>query len=1051
MTASSGNVVVATADRGYCQNCNADVTWAPYGTDGATHIYLTADLSDFAETTVTDELVLDLSGFHITAPGRAFNVAAGAKLTIFDSVGNGSVTGSSIIGNAGTTKLYGGKYIYAAATATSGGGIVNNSGSLTIVGSFLDASAYNNTSYNGGAICNEDVDGVTMDITGIMVAGGKAGYGGGIYMGDYCAATIRGGYFTGGRGTHGGNIAALAATASVKGSLEIEGIRIENGEATTQTGNFYIARYDAAIDDSYITGGNSTTHAGNISIGVSTDVTYTNCVIKDGTATGNGGNVYGGGNSTNMKLVDCLVLNGKTSGSGGNLYLGNGKATISGGVIGYGTAGSGGGNINVNSDDGTGLTLQEDSYGTAPLVTCGTAAGNGGNIYTKGITNLNAVQFHNGSATAGSDLYVYPATALNLVLGADVTGTVRMNAYKSLLTEAVYGGAISKVTCNAEKTTFLMDGVYGNCGIVVKDGTMYVATTAVVDGKGKASWYMSNAEAVEDCAENNYVKLFTNNDLILTKDLYVDLNGKQVAVSGDYKFYGMDTTGDSYAEPSGLATGTSVATYDVVDAPNGIRYVAVVNEGAASYHRLDMKITGVTIRPSVDGMYYSAKWACDDTLQNMIDTYGVVASTEKMPDNTFVGDTANLWTTFTADSFENGKVQTGAVITGIMKTEDRTASQNNQYGRKPVYAKAYLIFKDGTTYVSNDNIRYSLYDVMKGLDSLITEKPIRYRKFNQLARNFYEKWKDMGMGSWRLNKIPDPGEDGVINVLMIGNSYNTYFLDELDSLARAAGVNMKVCSIYYSGCPFEYHYNWWINEESHYQYFEMEDGVRYVRGKDVSLEWCLAQREWDVITFGMGGTNMRKLTVQQAMDQTRPYRTPLYDYMRESFPNADLYFHQTWSYDLGYVKNYASGDFVIETVEQQMAYTDKVRQMANVICEENRVGRINTGDAWEIYRLACNAAGIEHNLTARLGVSNGTDPHAGDKSHDGDIGGGQYLNACVWFEILTGLDCRDTTYIPTYTYGGTQYPMDTTMAEMLQEAAHKAVTEILPTYPENAN
>ena len=141
-----------------------------------------------------------------------------------------------------------------------------------------------------------------------------------------------------------------------------------------------------------------------------------------------------------------------------------------------------------------------------------------------------------------------------------------------------------------------------------------------------------------------------------------------------------------------------------------------------------------------------------------------------------------------------------------------------------------------------------------------------------------------------------------------------------------------------------------------------------------------------------------------------------------------------------------NGTFFIDTVEQQMAYTDKVRQTATGICLANNVGRINTGDAWELYRAACAEKGIENNLCARLGNNN----NQGDKSHDGDIGGGQYLNALVWFEVLTGLDCRDTTYIPTYTYSGTQYPMDAEMAEMLQEAAHKAVTEMLPTYPENA-
>ncbi|MBO5868864.1 MAG: DUF4886 domain-containing protein, partial [Oscillospiraceae bacterium] len=607
----------------------------------------------------------------------------------------------------------------------------------------------------------------------------------------------------------------------------------------------------------------------------------------------------------------------------------------------------------------------------------------------------------------------------------------------------------SGITCKAEDAAFLMDGSYGGCGIVLKETTMYVATTAVVDGKGNATWYVSNAEAVEACDSGSYVKLFTTNDLVLTKDLYVDLNGKTVAVSGDFAFYGMDASGDGFAEPKGAVSGTKAATYDVIDAPNGNCYLVVLKDGKATYHRVEMRITGVNIRPSVDGVYYTAKWSCDDTLKGLIDTYGVVASTANMPGDDFMQDDDNLYTVFEQSGFRSGANKNGAVITGILKNDGRTEEENNENGKKDIYAKAYIVFNNGSAVVSNDNVGLSLYEIMKNLDRLIMEKPTQYRKYNRIARDFFEKWRNNGMGSWDLNKIPDPGQDDVINVLMIGNSYNFYYMEELDALARAAGVKMNVCSVYYSGCPFEKHYNWWINGESHYQYYEIRNGVKAVPGKDVSLEWCLAQREWDVITFGMGGTNMRTLTAEQCIEKTRLYRRELYNYMKESFPDAQLYFHQTWAFELGYVKTYTSSEFRIDTVEQQMAYTDKIRQVANAICAEDGVGRINTGDAWEQYRLACNALGIETNLCARLGVSDGTDPHAGDKSHDGDIGGAQYLNACTWFEVITGLDCRETTYIPTYTYSGTEHPMTEQMAQMLQEAAHKAVTEILPTYPEN--
>ena len=302
------------------------------------------------------------------------------------------------------------------------------------------------------------------------------------------------------------------------------------------------------------------------------------------------------------------------------------------------------------------------------------------------------------------------------------------------------------------------------------------------------------------------------------------------------------------------------------------------------------------------------------------------------------------------------------------------------------------------------------------------------------------------MSSWKLSKIPQPADDGVIDVLMIGNSWCYYYVEELYALAAAAGVPMRVCNVYYSGCPIDKHYNWWKAGEAHYQYFETDGNGRKEKGNGVTLEWCLAQGEWDVITMNNGGSDTRTLTAEQNIAKNTGYVVALFDYFKESFPNADFYFHQAWTYELGYEKVYSSTTLRIDSVEAQMAYTEKTRQIVGAFVEAADLGRINTGDAWELYRAACAEKGIENNLCARLGNNN----NQGDKSHDGDIGGGQYLNALVWFEILTGKDCRETTYIPTYTYSGVSYPMDETMAEMLQDAAHEAASVLWYNYPENA-
>lgn len=298
-------------------------------------------------------------------------------------------------------------------------------------------------------------------------------------------------------------------------------------------------------------------------------------------------------------------------------------------------------------------------------------------------------------------------------------------------------------------------------------------------------------------------------------------------------------------------------------------------------------------------------------------------------------------------------------------------------------------------------------------------------------------------GVTRVLEKAAAGEE--INLLMIGNSYCYYYVEELYGLAAAAGIKLRVCNFYYDGCMIEKHYNMWKAGDQLCRYYETF-GPEREGTFNVGLEWCLAQRDWDVISLQMGSRTMRK-TAEQAVEDTRFYRGELYAYLRERFPEAELFFHQAWTFEIGHKKK---DGFEMKDLAQQLAYTANHRAMATAICREDRVRRVNTGDAWELYRAECDQLGMAHNLCARLGKAKGDDPHGGDGTHDGDIGGGQLLNACVWYEVLTGRDCRENPYVPVYERDGVTYHLNETMVRMLKEAAHKAVTEILPTYPENA-
>ena len=62
--------------------------------------------------------------------------------------------------------------------------------------------------------------------------------------------------------------------------------------------------------------------------------------------------------------------------------------------------------------------------------------------------------------------------------------------------------------------------------------------------------------------------------------------------------------------------------------------------------------------------------------------------------------------------------------------------------------------------------------------------------------------------------------------------------------------------------------------------------------------------------------------------------------------------------------------------------------------------------------------------------------------HNGDIGGGQYLNACAWFEAITGKSCIGNTFRPVYEYAGQKHSLSEEMITVLQSAAHQAVDEL---------
>ncbi|MBR2616006.1 MAG: DUF4886 domain-containing protein [Clostridia bacterium] len=262
----------------------------------------------------------------------------------------------------------------------------------------------------------------------------------------------------------------------------------------------------------------------------------------------------------------------------------------------------------------------------------------------------------------------------------------------------------------------------------------------------------------------------------------------------------------------------------------------------------------------------------------------------------------------------------------------------------------------------------------------------------------------------------DPAADGEMDVLIIGNSFSTGWPDELKGLFSSVRIPLNIYSVYYSGCSLEQHWTWFEEGKNNYRLNRHLDDTgkrKAVEGK--TLLECLAAENWDVISLQQHFGPITAIDYDQSLDSCNPYAEKLFDYLKWNFPKTRLVFHETWAYEVGYQNT--DKTFKLPDKEYQTKCYENIRDVSRLIATENKVSLVPCGDAWQIARQSVEVGDLTR-----------------DKYHDGPVGGGQYLNACVWFEVLTGQSCLGNTWRPSY--GLNEYKV-----AALQQAAHQAVAE----------
>lgn len=268
----------------------------------------------------------------------------------------------------------------------------------------------------------------------------------------------------------------------------------------------------------------------------------------------------------------------------------------------------------------------------------------------------------------------------------------------------------------------------------------------------------------------------------------------------------------------------------------------------------------------------------------------------------------------------------------------------------------------------------------------------------------------------------DPAEDDTLNILMTAASFSHYYTDELAGIFAAAGIKARVSNLMKSSTGINLFYEHWKNNEAVFQLITYDENGKTVL-ENVRLEDALTSYNWDVISLQDGSSNFRKKQPEEVLAGNREAQGALVDFFRQQLPGAQVYTQQIWAYDIGFNKD----DYKVDSKEEQDAFAERVRKYTEMACKEFDLKCVYSGEAWIIAR----RSPLVGNLCARLSKNNGE----GDYYHDGDIGGGQYLNACVWFETLTGQSCIGNTYRP-------DYALSEELIAVLQQAAHEAVNNM---------
>ena len=780
---------------------------------------------------------------------------------------------------------------------------------------------------------------------------------------------------------------------------------------------------------------------------------------KDGTNNPRGGTITVSGGSTfnfysgTMKYVDG---GSSTTTNGGVVAIGGVMNMYGGTILGADLPKPSSGSIYGAAFRLYNATAVFNIYGGT--ITAGTLPGGKG-YGACGYVNDGATVTLGGNATV--DNIRFAANNSKLFVEGTYTGTASVTFPSSLSIGTQVG--VSKDA--------VLDGgkiICSNNGLLVtpQDGKLVLsvnATAVIVTESGRTNY--DTLQAAIDAYESGYIQLIRTTDEAVTiaKDVQLELDGKTLAgtitVADGCTLSISDAQTDDYTVADGIY-GQLTAT-GKVEAAEG--YLLVNEDGKLSAHKVDLAIHTMSLRPDVAGIYYKSTFLGDEKVAAQVETFGVALSVIDVPyeKNLNTKCVSSEFTTFQSGAAGNAGAST--LLKGILK-ETNTEKINGRNLAMEIYGRPYI--KTAAGYIFGEPVSRNLHQQLEAADAL-TEGLNASQWYG--LEDFCEAYAAV-LTNINMPNILAGLQDDTLSLLMVGNSFCYYYVEELYGLLMAnpdpnRGYDkVEIVNVYYSGCSLSSHYKWWANDEAHYQVFRTNANGRKEltppTGSAWRLEDALQLGRWDFISLqgASSENNYSGATTEENVTKMIPLAEPLLARFHELHAEAQLLWHRTWAFEVG-----RKSGSTTYTEDLLARYDAGMQAVCDWMCEEFDKDKpydlqiVNSGVAWRLAReanalLETPLIPAEGGLCARLGVRNETtypyytgNNNTGDGYHDGDIGGAQFLNACVWYEKLTGQSVLDNPYKPTTTKGefevSGKYTLSDEFADLLRTAAH-GVNEI---------